>query len=223
MTDSVKPFLIQFGRTAFVGRFDNRSGTTLERNQSVVIKTARGLELGTVLCPVAERFARSMEAIGGEIIRPSSAEDLTTANQLTDFASTVLARAEQLAANEPISLVDAEATLDSACVALHIIPFAECDLQPILQQLSTEFQTTVTLHDITRGGSLPDAPDAIEAGCGKPNCGSESGGGGCSTSGGCSTGSCSRGKVKSADELTAYFADLRGKMEAETAKRVALV
>jgi hypothetical protein len=220
--ETVQPYLIQFGRTAFVGRFENRTDVLLERNQSVVIKTARGLELGTVLCPVAERFVRSLEDVGGEIIRPSTAEDLTASNRTADFAANVLARAEQLAANEPISLIDAEATLDSACVALHLIPFAECDLQPILQRLSEEFQTTVTLHDITRGGSLPDAPDAVEAGCGKPNCGSESGGGGCGTGGGCSTGSCSRGKVKSAEELTAYFADLRGKMEADSAKRVAL-
>ena len=223
MTDSVKPYLIQFGRTAFVGRFENRSGVHLERNQSVVIKTARGLELGTVLCPVGERFSKSLELTGGEIIRPSTADDRTTANRVADLAATILARAEQLTSLEPISLVDAEATLDSACVALHIIPFAECDLQPFLQRLSDEFQTTVTLHDITRGGSLPDAPDAVEAGCGKPNCGSESGGGGCGTGGGCSTGSCSRGKVKSAEELTAYFADLRGKMEQDSIRRVKLV
>lgn len=222
MTDSVKPYLIQFGRTAFVGRFDNPQGLSLERTQTVVIRTARGLELGTVLCPVAERFARSLETVGGKIIRPSTDDDLASVNHAANLAANVLACAERLTAGEPISLIDAEATLDSACVALHLIPFAECDLQPILQRLSDEFQTTVTLHDITRGGSLPDAPDAVEAGCGKPNCGSESGGG-CGTGGGCSTGSCSRGKVKSAEELTEYFADLRGKMEAESAKRVALV
>ncbi|MCE9568281.1 MAG: hypothetical protein K8U57_40290, partial [Planctomycetes bacterium] len=58
-------------------------------------------------------------------------------------------------------------------------------------------------------------------GCGKPGCGTESGGG-CSTGGGCSSGSCSRGSVKSADELTAHFAELRQKMEAAGLARTPL-
>ena len=36
--------------------------------------------------------------------------------------------------------------------------------------------------------------------------------------GGCSTGSCSKGSVKSADELTAYFAGLRKQMEGSAAR-----
>jgi hypothetical protein len=52
--------------------------------------------------------------------------------------------------------------------------------------------------------------------CGKPDCGSGSGCTSCGTGGGCSTESCSRGAVKSAEDLTAYFADLRAKMEART-------
>ena len=55
--------------------------------------------------------------------------------------------------------------------------------------------------------SIPDpAADPPEPSCGS-NCGS---GGGCGS--GC--GSCSRGAVKSADDLTAYFLGLRTQMEA---------
>ena len=81
------------------------------------------------------------------------------------------------------------------------------------------------LLDLSRSPTAKDEP--ASAGCGKPGCGSS--GGGCSTGscgtggGGCSTGSCSKGKVKSADELTAYFADLRHKMEADAARRTPLV
>jgi hypothetical protein len=70
-------------------------------------------------------------------------------------------------------------------------------------------------------------PKQAADGCGKQDCGS--GAGGCSScgtdgasKGGCSTSSCSRDKVKSADELTAYFADLRQKMEAAGAARTPL-
>ena len=72
----------------------------------------------------------------------------------------------------------------------------------------------VRLLDVTRTATAPDPPDA---GCGKPGCGTT--GGGCST---CGTGGCSRGAVKSADDLTAYFADLRQKMDAASAGRTPL-
>jgi hypothetical protein len=80
------------------------------------------------------------------------------------------------------------------------------------------------LLDLSRPVTATDPPAPAEAGCGKPGCGS--GGGGCSscgTGGGCSTGSCSRGQVKSADDLTAYFTDLRQKMEAAGVARTPLV
>jgi hypothetical protein len=51
--------------------------------------------------------------------------------------------------------------------------------------------------------------------CGQPDCGTGSGCSSCST-GGCSTGSCSKGSVKSAEELTSFFTDLREKMHART-------
>jgi hypothetical protein len=74
-----------------------------------------------------------------------------------------------------------------------------------------QFGYTVRLLDFSRG---PVAKDEQQPGCGKPDCGAGSGGcSSCGTGGGCSTGSCSRGSVKSADDLTAYFRDLRTKME----------
>ena len=218
MTD----YLVQFGRSAFVGRFSYPHDGPIPRGQSVVVKSVRGLETGLVLCPALERFATCIGERAGELIRHESETDNLALQKSNQIASTILNAAESRSKELPISFVEAEASLDGATVVLHIIPFAECDLSTLLSNLSAEFQTTVTLQDLSRPTALPDAPDAVEAGCGKPNCGSESGGGGCGTSGGCSTGSCSKGKIKSAEELTEYFADLRNKMEATVASRVAL-
>jgi hypothetical protein len=108
---------------------------------------------------------------------------------------------------------------------LHGLPWGECDASPVFAALSDRFGLAVRLLDLSRVPTAGDPPEPAHAGCGKPGCGS--GSGGCSScgtgsGGGCSTGSCSRGKVKSADDLTAYFSDLRKKMEAQAASRTPL-
>ena len=215
-------YLVQFGRSAFVGRFSFVGEVPIPRDAAVVVKSVRGLEVGTVLCPALERFAACIGERAGELIRRFTTTDDLALRNSNRIATTILTRAETRRDELPIHLVEAEATLDGSTVILHVIPFAECDLAPLLADLANEFQIAVTLQDLSRPTALPDAPDAVESGCGKPNCGSESGGGGCGTGGSCSTGSCSKGKVKSAEQLTEYFADLRTKMEATGKGRLVL-
>lgn len=214
-------YLVQFGTSAFVGRFESAADVAFARGQSVVVKTVRGEEVGTVLCPAEGRFENALAESAGTLLRILTPEDEHHREAATLLAAGVLAAAERRAAEWPVSFVDAEATLDGSLVVLHVIPFAACDLRPLLDDLAAGFRSAVTLQDLSSTKALPDAPDATDGGCGKPDCGKESGGG-CGTGGGCSTGSCSRGAVKSAEELTAYFVDLRQKMEADSEGRVAL-
>ncbi len=212
--------LIQFGKSAFVGRFTFDGDESFARGTPILIRTIRGIETGIVLNPSLAPFAKALGDAAGRIERRIEDGDRETIARTELLAQSVLVRANDTTKDSPVRFIDAEATFDGSTVILHVIPWAECDLQPLLDGLSQEFQARVTLLDLSRPTALPDAPDAVDAGCGKPNCGSESGGG-CST-GGCGTGSCSRGAVKSAGELTDYFVNLRSQMEAESAKRVAL-
>jgi hypothetical protein len=201
--------LVQYGRPGYVGRF--RAAAALERGARVVVRGPRGLELGTVLCPASERFTGVDDE--GELLRPATAADDAAADRAATLARDLLDAADALAAGLPVAFPDAEVALDGASAVLHALPWAGCDLDPVLVALSDRFGLVVRLLDLSRTPANPDPPDPATATCGKPDCGS----GGCSscgTGGGCSTGSCSRGAVKSAAELTAYFADLRDKMEA---------
>ena len=106
--------------------------------------------------------------------------------------------------------MDVEITLDGGAI-LHALAWDACDATALLDGLAARFGLAVRLFDLSRA---PAAADHSHAGCGKPGCGTESGGcSSCGTGGGCSSGSCSRGSVKSADELTAHFAELRNRME----------
>jgi hypothetical protein len=213
--------LIQFGRSGFVGRFT--STVAAERGARVVVRGPRGVEAGVVLCAPGEQFTASLST-EGEVLRVATVEDEARLAEFSEREAELLARAGAAATERglPLTFVDAELTLDDRLI-LHGLAWDACDATPLFDELSARFGLSVRLLDLSQTAVTRDPVQP--SGCGKPGCGSE--GGGCSScgsgeSGGCSTGSCSRGKVKSADELTAYFADLRQKMDAASATRTPL-
>ena len=203
-------YLVQYGRSAFLGWFEAAVG--FARDDRVVIHGPRGQEIGTILC---EPGPSQPDRTDGEILRLAVEADSADAERNESLAAEILAEAEQGIADAglPLSLIDIELSLDGKQAILHALPWAACDATSLLELLSTRFGLAIRLLDLSR---TPTVTDPSSTGCGKPGCGGESGGCGSCGPGGCSTTSCSRGKVKSADDLTAYFAELRRNMEART-------
>ena len=196
-------YLVQFGRSAFVGRFRPERETAsgfFDRGDRVVIRGPRGLELGTVLCQLTEHFL-SEAADDGELIRPATPEDEAAAERFDALRQAILAAADELAAESglPVSFVDIEVSLDGTAAVLHGLPWDECDASPLFAELSDRFGLAVRLLDLSRAPAANDPPDPGHAGCGKPGCGS--GSGGCSS---CGTGGA---------DLRQYFSHLRDQME----------
>jgi cell fate regulator YaaT (PSP1 superfamily) len=202
-------YLVQYGRPGFVGRF--RSEFPLDRGDRVVVRGPRGDEFGEVL--VAPEHASPHH--DGEVVRLAAPDDDVRATQLDLRGQELLALASERGSELglPLAFVDVEITLDGTAI-LHALPWDACDATALLDELATRHGLAVRLLDLSRAAT---AKDPASAGCGKPGCGSETSG--CSTcgtdskTGGCSSGSCSRGSVQSPEELSAYFADLRRKME----------
>ncbi|OWK34827.1 hypothetical protein [Fimbriiglobus ruber] len=213
-------YLVQYGRLAHVGQFAS-SGDDLARGERVVVRTPRGVEIGDVLCPVADKYAGLLApSAGGEILRSAAGEDEQRSAGWDNTGQAVIATAEEWAAESglPLTFLDAEIMLDGSAAVLHVVPWDECDADPLFTDLSVRFGMAVRALDVSRTPLAKDPP-APTGSCGKPGCGTT--GGGCSScgtksGGGCSTGSCSSGAVKSADELSVYFAGLRKQMEART-------
>jgi hypothetical protein len=204
--------LVQFGVSGFVGRFRSDAGT-VARGESVVVRSPRGLELGTALGDLADRYANQLdESAGGELLRTATDDDLADADAARQLGRQLLAFADE--SSQPVAFLDAEVTLDRRGAVLHALPWGECDLDPLLADLSDRFGLAVRMMDLRRTPTVSDPPEP-KTSCG-PDCGTKDcSSGGCGPEkGGCSTGSCSKGSVKSAAELTAYFADLRKTMEA---------
>ena len=210
-------YLVQYGALGHVGRFAAPDLPPLARGDSVVIDTPRGRELGRVLAPHAAGAASdSTHLAGGTLVRASTAADAELACEFAEVALDLARRAEVLAGAEPLSVLEAEVLLDGSAV-VHVLPWSDCESTAWVETLARESGRAVRLHDAGQTAFRPDPRTSCGDGCGTPS--KEGGGCGTSEGGGCSTGKCgsgggcSRGQVTKADDLRAYFAELRAGME----------
>jgi cell fate regulator YaaT (PSP1 superfamily) len=206
----MREYLVNYGLGGFLGRF--RATDTYCRDDRVVVQSARGAEVGSVLGE-APTNTFGLE-FSGDILRRAGDQDMSASSTLRERAANLIRDAHERAQSLglPLLFIDCEILLDGRDAILHAVHWAECDATPLFEDLSRRHGLHVRLADLTTEPKTAGCPV-----CGEQKSGCDS----CGSGGGCSSGSCSKGSVKSADELTAYFAGLRKQMEA-TADRVSL-
>jgi hypothetical protein len=212
MSAFVSEYLISHGCAAALTRCRDRAGVDPERGDRVVIQSARGLELGEVLCAATPAHAALSPTISeGLLLRVATSQDESAARGLSRRAAALLDDAQRLieSQNLPLLPLDADLLLDGTRGFLRVLRWDACTLTPLLEELRRGHGLFVTIQDVSRAEAEHDHGCSS---CGGGGCGSCAEGG-CST-GGCGSGSCSSGAVKSAAELTAYFAQLREQMQA---------
>jgi len=202
-------YLVSHGQSGAFGRFVADLPMSLERGVRVVIMSARGQEIGSVLCPATPRHGQFLGgAVAGKILRRTTAEDELAMTRLADLSQIIFADSRDWAAqrNLPIEIVDVEILLDGSTAIIQFLGQFDADASPFVDALACRHGVQVQLENL----ALPKTQHEAHGGCGKPDCGRVDGGGctTCSSGGGCS--SCGSGKV----DMKAYFAHLRTKMEA---------
>lgn len=198
-------YLVNYGHGGFLSKF--RSEFAHARGDRVVVQSPRGVEIGTVLSPGSS--STKGPPLEGEILRRATDDEESTAMQHRELGERLVvdaqSRAESLGL--PLLFVDGEVLLEGQSAILQAIHWDDCDASELFRELSREFGLHVQFADLT-ASPKPEAKGCETCGSEKSGCDS------CGTGGGCSTGSCSKGSVKSAEELTSYFAGLRKQMEA---------
>ncbi|HMF12741.1 MAG TPA: PSP1 C-terminal domain-containing protein [Gemmataceae bacterium] len=206
----VHDYLLGYGKAGDFGRFYPVASLVCRRGDRAVIRTPRGVELGTVLCPTMPGHAHHLPNTSvGQLLRLASSEDEATLERQQATAQNLFDDGRNSAAElgMPLELLDAEVLFDGQRAVLYHVRWAECDLRPLVSRLSKRHDVHVEMYDLSR---------AVE-GCGKPDCGRGHGGcDSCASGGGCST--CG---AHDPSELQAYFAGLREQMAA--AKRTPLL
>jgi hypothetical protein len=202
-------FLLSYGRLGDFGRFRAAHPLALQRGERAVVRSHRGLEIARVLRPATPRHAHFLpNTTVGQLLRPAGPDDDEAEAKMAERGRVLLDRAADLTAelHLPLEMIDAEVLLDGRQAVLHHLRAAACDVRPLVSTLSREFDLQLLLQDLTRT-SAPESEEHDEHGCGREGCG---GGncGSCGSGGGC--GSCGTARP---EEVQAYFAGLREKME----------
>src|SRR5262249_47569415 len=126
-------YLVNFGRSGDFGRF--RAAVAYERGDRVVVRTGDVVDVGTVLCPVAEGHTRVLgRTLLGEILRSMGPEDDWALQRLDNRAQEMFEHARRLIDEMglPLEVVDVELTLDGKQAIVHHIRRVECDYRPLV-------------------------------------------------------------------------------------------
>lgn len=201
----VQEYLASYGAAGDFGRFRPVKPLRLRRGDRCVLRTARGVETGEILCPATARHAHFLPNTSvGALLRPLDETDETILVTRAATAEELLRAGRALIGelNLPLELLDAEVLLDGDHAVLHHVRRGTPDVRPLVSQLSRRFEMHIGLVDLTR----QEHEEHEDHGCG--SCGSEGGCGSCGSGGGC--GSC--GSTKTAPDQ-AHFAALRDQME----------
>jgi cell fate regulator YaaT (PSP1 superfamily) len=203
-------YLVSHGHSGGFGRFAAAQPLACRRGDRVVVESARGLELGMVLCPATAGHVRLLPpAAAGKLLRHATAEDERTQERLRSRSHQLFEESRRLAGvlGLPLEVLDVELLLDGRQLILQHLAWQECDPAPLVDALARAHDLVVRLESLAALAGPPEEEEG-HGGCGQPGCGRAKGGG-CTScgSGGCT--SCGSGGV----DLRAYFAHLRGQME----------
>lgn len=141
------------------------------RGMRVIARTARGLEIGEVLCDADQRaLAAMVDPPGGNIQRAMTAEDENEYAHLitksVEEADTCFKIIREL--DLPMDLVDLERVFGGERMVIYYLSEDRVDFRELVKRLSHEFQTRVEMRQI---GVRDEAKLLADYGdCGKPVC-----------------------------------------------------
>ncbi|MCS6976036.1 MAG: PSP1 domain-containing protein [Gemmatales bacterium] len=178
-------YLVGYGLCGEFGRFAPPEPLECRPGDKVIVRSRRGVELGTVLCPATEGHLRVLAAQPVRpLLRRATEEDEERQKTLSQVAGEAFLAAQKFIREHvlPLQVLDVEALAEPPLLVVHYIG-DKCDYRDLVHGLSTAFDCHVEMLDLN---ALPGdfAPESDSEACGV--CGSTKGCG----NGGCGKGGC---------------------------------
>lgn len=177
--------LVRVGAMGHVGRFTAVDAVRYTRGSHVIVRTARGLEIGEVLS--ADGQAELRGTTDGAILRGMTVEDRLLQARLEKHKRAALdaceARLRDL--GSPAVLMDVELLFDGRSLYFYFLGEVAPEVEAVTDELASVYEARAQIQQFA---------DAVATGCG-PECGTDEAAGcgsscsSCAISGACSTGS----------------------------------
>ena len=198
--------LVRVGALAQVGRFRSAEALRYRRGARVIVRTARGLEIGAVLAEDASTHGDGAHGDGahgdstcdagakndGALLRRMTVSDELLAARLEKNRHAAYESCVRLLKEQGLTaaLLDVEHLFDGCGLYFYFLGETNVEIEALTSQLAGAYEAEARFEQFA---------DAVSVGCG-PDCGTEEaqGNGGCASCAGCSaSGGCGT-KVKSA-------------------------
>ena len=160
---------VRFKRAGRVYYFDP-AGFDLEVNDYIVVKTARGLELGHVVTPPEQVLDSEVGRQLKPVVRKAEPEDIKRAQEFEDREKEALTECRKLISklHLPMKLLSAEYNLDGSRLTFFFSAAERVDFRELVRELSNRFKVRVELRQV---GSRDESKLMGGFGrCGRPLC-----------------------------------------------------
>ncbi len=164
-------YIVRHGTMRFLGDFEAAEGEAYARDDEVVIRSDRGLEIGQVLCEAVPRaLALLAEPTHGRLLRRLTEEDLATLDRTRSAEADELAACQRFVGERRLQmeLVDVEHLFGGERVVFYFLAEKRVDFRELVRDLARTYQTRIEMRQI---GVRDEAKLLADYGdCGKPVC-----------------------------------------------------
>jgi cell fate regulator YaaT (PSP1 superfamily) len=164
-------YIVRHGATRVLGEFVAPANARFSRLSDVIVRSERGQEWGTVLCPA---HARALELLAepsrGQILRFATSEDIARRDKLLESQKSEFEIGARLVAERRLQmeLVEVEHLFGGERLVFYFLAEKRVDFRDLVKDLAREFQTRIELRQI---GVRDEAKLKADYGdCGKPVC-----------------------------------------------------
>ena len=164
--------VVRYGSMHHLGEFTTRRNHVVCRGDSVIVRTNRGVEWGTVLCDATARTREFLDdnRRTGRVLRSASDEDRRSRDDVADREKRFYQDVRRMISDRQLQmqLVDVEQVFGGERIVFYYLAEKRVDFRELVREMAQEFNTRIEMRQIgvrdeTR--LLADYGD-----CGKPVC-----------------------------------------------------
>jgi len=165
-------YVIRYGTTRNVGEFTAKGPKEFARNNLVLVRSDRGVEWGTVLCPTTtntQDYLKSKKP-HGKILRDVSSEDHQKLDEIHDSERKEFRGCQEMIRERKLKmdLVDAEHLFGGERIIFYYLAEERVDFRELVKSLAKKYHTRIEMRQI---GVRDEAKLLADYGdCGKPVC-----------------------------------------------------
>jgi cell fate regulator YaaT (PSP1 superfamily) len=166
-------FVVRYGAMRLLGDFEVRRGTLLRRGAEVIVRSERGVEWGTVLCPATERtseYLGNTRSNSGRVLRIATNEDHRTRSETAEREKQFFIQAAAMISERfvKMQLIDIEQIFGGERLILYYLSEGRVDFRELVKGMAREFNMRIEMRQI---GIRDEARLLADYGdCGKPLC-----------------------------------------------------